>query len=449
MSKIKITEYFNTSVCDYGSYDNYRKVASAIDGLKVSARKCLHIMLKDNIKEPFKVQNFCARVSEKTNYIHGALSLYGVTVGLAQNFVGSNNIPLFKRKGSFGTRLIPEAAADRYIFTCKEDILDKIYMEEDIPNLIEQTFEGDIIEPKFYIPIIPMLLVNGSLGLTTGFSQKILSRNPIELIKWIKDKLNNKKFNGKLFPTFNGFNGKINQTGDNSFDIIGNYNKIQGNKIEIVEIPVGYTLASYLKVLDKLVEDKKIKDYEDLSDGNNFHINVIFWRNQGLDIDKCNIIQELKLVKSITENYTSLDENNKIAEYKSVEEILEAFYKVRLEFYQKRKLSQINKIKNQLILNASKLNFIKGIIDGTIIISNKSEEFIIKQLETNNNIKKINNNYNYLLNLTCSQLTKEKYNKLKEQVKNDKEQLKSINQIDIKDMWINDLDNLLKELKIK
>ena len=203
MNDIKITEFFDTDYCDYGSYDNYRKIASICDGLKPSARKCLYIVLKDNIKEPFKVQNLCARVSEKTNYIHGATSLYGVIVGLAQDFVGTNNIPLFQRKGNFGTRLIPEASADRYIFTCKEKYLDNIFNEEDNSNLISQIFEGDEIEPKFFIPIIPMLLVNGSLGLTTGFSQKILPRDPKELIKWIMCKLSGKKFTGKLLPYFN------------------------------------------------------------------------------------------------------------------------------------------------------------------------------------------------------------------------------------------------------
>ena len=448
MNSVEISEYFNTSYCDYSSYDNFRKIASMVDGNKISNRKCLYVILKDNIKNPVKVQNFISEVAKRTNYVHGASSLYGVTVGMAQDFAGTNNIPLLKRKGAFGTRTIPDAAADRYIFTCMEDIIPKIFMSEDMPNLQEQIFEGDVIEPKCYIPVIPMLLVNGAIGLTTGFSQKILSRDPKELIKWIKAKLSNKKFSGKLLPYFNGFKGSVveNDT-EGSYTIYGAFQKVSGNKVEINDIPIGYDLQSYLKVLDKLIDQKKIKDYEDLSEGNEFHIIVTFWRNQGLDIGKCDIMQELKLSKSVTESYTSLNEDNKVVEYKSTEELLEAFYKVRYEYYQKRIAYQIKKITDTLILNASKYAFIKGIIDETIVINNKSDEAIIAQLDKIELIKKVNNSYDYLLNIPCSQLTKEKYQKLKEQLKEDKQKLQEAKKVTVEELWNHDLDEILKNLK--
>ena len=445
---LNITSFFNTSYCNYGSYDNYRKIGSIIDGCKVSARKCLHIILHDNIKEPFKVQNLCARVSEKTNYIHGATSLYGVIVGLAQNFVGTNNIPLFKRKGNFGSRLIPEASADRYIFTCKEDYLDNIFKEEDKSLLIPQEFEGDFIEPKFYLPIIPMLLVNGSIGLTTGFSQKILPRNPKELIKWLECKLNNKKFNGKLLPWYKDFKGSIVQCENNSFEIFGKYEKIASNKIEITDLPCGpgtsgYSdLNSYLTVLDKLVEDKKIKDYEDLSETNNYKIIVTFYRNQGLNIDTCDIVKELKLSKPVTECYTSLNENNKVVEYSSVFDILENYYKVRYDFYIKRKDNLIKDLTQKILLDLSKYMFIKGVIDEEIVIKNKTNEQIYKQLAATKNIIMQNDSFDYLLNMPMHSITKEKYIKLKETIKELKNKLTEIKNISIEEMWLNDLNQL-------
>lgn len=450
MNDIKITEFFDTDYCDYGSYDNYRKIASICDGLKPSARKCLYIVLKDNIKEPFKVQNLCARVSEKTNYIHGATSLYGVIVGLAQDFVGTNNIPLFQRKGNFGTRLIPEASADRYIFTCKEKYLDNIFNEEDNSNLISQIFEGDEIEPKFFIPIIPMLLVNGSLGLTTGFSQKILPRDPKELIKWIMCKLSGKKFTGKLLPYFKGFKGSVISTGDNTYEIIGKYEKIGANKIEITDIPCGpgtggYSdLNSYLSVLDKLVEEKKIKDYDDYSEGNEYKIIVTFWRNQGLNIDTCDIIKELKLSKSVTECYTSINENNKVVEYNNVFDILENYFKIRYDFYKKRKEILLSQISNKIFQDISKYTFIKGVIDETIILKNKSYNQIEKQLITIKNIIKINDSYEYLLNMPVGLITKERYLKLKESLKELKVKHDEIKNKSIEQFWIDDLNILSK-----
>lgn len=452
MNKLNITNFFDEDYCNFGTYDNYRKIASIIDGNKVSARKCLHIILKENIKEPFKVQNLCSRVSEQTNYIHGATSLYGVIVGMAQDFVGTNNIPLFKRKGNFGTRLIPDASADRYIFTCKEDYLDLIFKPEDTSILIEQEFEGDIIEPKYFVPIIPMLLVNGSIGLTTGFSQKIMPRDPKELIKWIQCKLTNKKFTGKLLPYYKGFKGTIKQIDNNTFDIIGKYEKTGANKIEITDIPCGpgiggYSdLNSYLSVLDKLVEDKKIKDYNDLSETNEYKIEVTFYRNQGLDIDKCDIIKELKLSKTVTESYTSLNEENVVQEYNSVQDILEHYFTIRYDYYKKRKDLLIKQLTDKILLNISKYTFIKGVIDEEINLKNKNIELVEKQLSKIKNIIQIENSYDYLLNMPMSSITKEKYTKLKDQIKDLKTELTNIKNLSIEEMWGNDLQLIQKHV---
>ena len=340
---IKITNFFDTDYCNFCSYDNYRKLGSIVDGLKPSARKCIYVILKDKITDLFKVQNLCARVSEKTNYIHGATSLYGVIVGLAQNFVGTNNIPLLQRKGNFGNRLIPEASADRYIFTCAEKYLKDIFKEEDTDVLEEQVFEGDVIEPKFYVPIIPLLVVNGSIGLTTGFTQKILPRNPQEVIEWLENKLDGKKYKGKLLPYYRGFLGTIKETSKGVYDIYGKYEKISVNRIRITDIPCGpgisgyKDLKSYLAILDKLVENKKIKDYEDKSESNQYNIEVIFFRNEknGFDIDKDDLYSALRLVKSVNESYCSLNEENKVVEYKDIEDILNNYFKVRYKYYEK------------------------------------------------------------------------------------------------------------------
>ena len=123
---MKLSEFFKHEYCDYASYDNYRKIGSCIDGLKPSSRKCIYSIIKRNITNPKKVSQLKSDAASDTQYLHGDTALEGVIVGLAQDFTGSNNIPLLQREGSFGTRLIPAAAAGRYIFTCKEKYLDLI-----------------------------------------------------------------------------------------------------------------------------------------------------------------------------------------------------------------------------------------------------------------------------------------------------------------------------------
>lgn len=446
---MKISTFYQTDGCNYASYDNYRKIGNIIDGLKPSSRKCIYTIIKNNINSSKKVSQLKSKVSEETQYLHGDDSLAGVIVGLAQNFTGSNNIPLLQRDGTFGSRLIPEAAADRYIFTLKEPYLDKIFKEEDSKILIEQIFEGQKIEPKYFVPIIPLIAVNGSRGITTGFSQRILSRNTNDIIKYLESKLTNKKFTGHLLPYFNGFEGEIKEVKDKpgSFLVLGKIKKINDYKIEIIDVPISYTLKSYLKELDKLEDDKKIKEYKDYSENSKFRIEINFYRNQGLNANTPNLLSELKLVEPITENYTSMNDQNKVVEYKSIFEIIDEYYNVRLEYYQKRKDYLIKNLSNKILELYSKFLFIKGVIEKTIIISNKSDEEIIKQLEKVEKIIKLNNSYDYLLNMPMRSITKSNYEKLKETIKNLKNELIDLKKETIEDLWIKDLTELKASLK--
>ena len=293
-----------------------------------------------------------------------------------------------------------------------------------------------------------MLLVNGSIGLSTGYMQKILPRNPIELIKWILYKLDGKKYDKKILPWYNKFKGEIIQgQNDNSFLIKGHYNRINDYTIEIDELPVGYDLKGYIKVLDQLIEDKKIRDYDDYSENGEFKFKIHFFRNQGLNPKECDIYSELKLVKSISECYVSLFKNNKVKEYNNIEEILEDYYSVRYEFYIKRKEYLTHELEKTIRLNASKYIFIKSVIDGVLEIRNKPTEEIIKQLETIKNIIKYNDNYDYLLNMPMSSITKEKYLKLRDQLIELKNEYKKLIDTSIENMWKNDLSDLLREFK--
>jgi len=446
---MNISEFYRVNACDYGMYDNIRKLSCCIDGLKPSSRKCLYTVLKNNISTPLKVSQLMSKTSEQTNYLHGEQSLYGVIVGLAQDFTGSNNIALFQREGSFGNRLINDAAASRYIFTCKEKYLENIFLTDDNNILVEQFFEGDKIEPQFYVPVIPMLLVNGANGLTTGFRQIILPRNPKELIEWIKCKLNKTKFTGSLLPFYKGFTGKVIQdkTQTNKYYIIGKYSVQQGRKgsqpyIEISELPIGYDLKTYTKFLDKLIDDKKIDDYDDLSENGIFKFIVKFPKSGGYNATDKDLVDKLGLIKSFSEQYTSLDENMKVVEYNSIEEILEHYFEVRYDYYIKRKDDKLVDLFNQIKIAAAKYTFIKGIIDGDIIVNKKSINEIEQQLINIKNIIKIDDSYNYLLNMSVHSFTKEKYQKLYDDIKELSAKYKELKEMTIEQIWLKDLEKI-------
>jgi DNA topoisomerase-2 len=447
MKEVNISNFFREDYCQYGNYDLYRKIASYVDGLKMSSRKVIYTLLKNNIKAPKKVINIQSRIIEDTNYLHGDMSLYGVIVGLAQDHAGTNNISLLAKDGTFGDRLIPAAAAGRYISTAMKPVMEKIFRKEDLHILIPQEFEGEYIEPQFYVPTLPLLLINGSEGVSTGFSQKILPRDPKEIIRYIKAKLQGKNANIKLIPYYNGFNGTIikNEANENSYIIKGKFERINANNIRITELPVGYTLASYTKHLDKLEDAKIINTYTDKSNDGKFLFEVRAPREL-LKKSDTRIETLFKLNKIETEILTCNDEDNTIIEFNNPKNILNSFITIKLKFMQKRKDYAINKLTNDLQIMLSRLAFVKAVINKKIILNNRSAALIEKDLDKNNEIIKVEDSYDYLLRMPLSSITKERYKQLQEQIKKAKIDLQILKKTTIEDMWLNDIEELNKVL---
>lgn len=445
---MELSKFFNEDYCNFGAYDGYRKIANYIDGFKPSARKVMHTAMK-TVRDDIKVSILQSRTAEKTGYLHGEASLYGVVVGLAQDFVGTNNIPLLKREGHFGTRAEQDPAASRYIFTNCETVLPYIFREEDEAILKDQIFEGDHIEPQYFYPIIPLLLVNGSEGVAVGFAQKILPRNPIDIIKAIKYRLTSTGRDCKTYsiPYFKGFKGTVVETEPGSYEIKGTFERVHSTKIKITEIPIGYDLSSYLKVLDRLEDDGKIKYYTDMSSDESFCFEVHLQRADLETLTDDEIMQMFKLIKRVTENYTCIDEDNKIREFKSIDEVLDAYGKARIQAYAERKAWLLSRLETDIKTLHSKYLFVKNVIEKNIILDNKSEENVESQLEKINGIIKIDGSFNYLLNMPMRSLTKETYQKLKEQIKEKAEQLKTTKATSQFDLWMKDLEELERKLK--
>lgn len=442
---INISDFFKSQYTNYASYDNSRKIACVIDGNKISARKIIHTILQKNITKSTKVDAVQNLAASYCHYIHGAQSLYGVIVGLAQNFVGSNNIPLLQRDGTFGDRQFPEAAAGRYIYTMKEDYLDKIFIKEDEPVLEKLHFEGHKIEPKFFVPTIPMIFVNETLAITTGFFQRIYGRDPIEVINYLKKRLNGKKVKFDLMPYYKGFSGRIEKTDVNSYSFIGKVKKINTTTIEITELPPKYNLKQYIKILDKLEDNDTIRSYTDHSDADKdtykFTIRVKRSFNDKYKTEN-HLLKVFRLIKNETEILTGNNENMQIVEYKNIQQIMDNYYDVKMKYMQKRKDDMIAKLTKNIKLMNSKLEFIKGVITNKILISNKSIIQIEKNLDENQKIIKIEDSYDYLINLSIRALTKEKYDTLKKIIKESKIEFKEMSKRTITEMWLKELDDL-------
>ena len=439
---MKVSTFFKTDYVDYSSYDNLRKIGSAVDGMKNTARKIINTVIDKKIVNELKVSQLNSKMAEHTEYLHGDAS--GVVVTMAQAHAGTNNLPLLDRGGNFGTRSIPEASAPRYIYTNGSKEMWELFNKDDNNILIKQSFEGEDIEPMFYLPSLPMLLCNGSEGISSGFAQKILPRDPKAIKKYLKYTLEGKNKQNRPFkniPYWNGFNGLIEQgENPNQWLIKGVVKRLNTSTVEITELPIGYNLKSYLKVLKTLRDNGDIVSFQDNSDGENiFNFTIKFTRTILTKLSDERLLEKLKLVKKITENYTAMTATNTVHTFIDVNEIFQYYISIKKEYMLKRKNYLMTKLVEDIHFDASKYIFIKMIVDDELKINKRKKDTIIKDLDKIPKILKRDESYDYLLNMPIASLTIERMKKLMDDIKAKKQQLDKLKKMTIEDMWLEDL----------
>jgi DNA topoisomerase-2 len=449
LNEIPVTKFFGSDYIVFASYDGVRKIASFVDGLKPTARKVVFTMIDLNLVSPKKVDSIKAKVSDHTEYLHGQDSIEGVIVNIAQDFIGACNIPLLTRNGNFGYRLMPDASASRYIKTAQEDYLKKIFRKEDDLVIGQQELEGSLIEPKYFVPIIPLLLVNGSEGIAVGYAQKILPRNPKKVMEYIFTGMKDPEL---LMPWYNGFKGRIIKTDERSFSIYGVIKNKNTTTYEIEEVPVGYTYNSYMKVLNKMQERGEIQSFDDYCDLDKdefkFTVKVrreVYKNLKELDEDK--LLEYFKLVKRVTENYTCLNADNQIEVFKSVDEIVKRYAEIRIKAYETRKeIVQANMLQKIRELK-SKILFINMVRQETIDLKSWPKQQIIDNLDTMDDMVKHKDSYDYLMNMPMWSINDEAITKSLTEVQKLAKEYKKYCSIKISTLWKQEYKELCEKLK--
>jgi DNA topoisomerase-2 len=363
----------------------------------------LYAAFKRNLTTSIKVSQFSGYVSEHSCYHHGEESLNQAIVGMAQNFVGSNNINLLYPDGQMGTRLLggKDSASPRYIFTRLTSIAKMVYPEVDNKVLRYLDDDGVMVEPLFYAPIIPMVLVNGSKGIGTGFSTDIMCYNPLDIIEYLTRKLAGASNEGaELIPYYDGFKGTIQKTAPNKSLIKGVYEKIGPDKIRITELPVGYWTQDLKELLEVLMEPvvtkegKKIpplvKDCKHNSNDTVVDVTVDFYKGKLDELEaikhdnNCNGVDKLlKLSTSASStNMHLFDYNDKLKKYDTVESIIEDYFVKRMEIYGERKEYVVKALEKELTLLSNKAKYINENLEGSIDLRKKTKEQVISMLES-------------------------------------------------------------------
>lgn len=452
-STITINQFVNQELIHFSNYDNIRSIPSIIDGFKPSQRKVIYSCLKKNLNNEMKVAQLAGAVAEITAYHHGEASLMGTIINLAQNFVGSNNLNLLEPVGQFGTRLLggKDSASPRYIFTKISPKLDLIIKKEDNYILDYLDDDGYQIEPKNYYPILPLSLINGAEGIGTGFSTYIPNFRLQDVAEWFKNRLTNKK-REQLKPYYEGFKGRIISFDDSTWVSEGIL-EVTDNKVIIKELPVKLWTSDYKEFLENLVEEKDspFKNYQNLSSDTNIqfilkiepdkieHINKLL---TNVDANGLSDLHKfLHLYKTIkVSNLTLYDTNYKLRTYKNIDDILEEFYKFRLDIYEKRRLKLIEVLEKDKSYYSGQTKFIELVMDNTKIF--KMDEDKMSNYLSENKIKKYENSYDYVTNLSFKQLNVDNLNKLKNKIKDIETKIRELNNKTKQDLWLDDLSQI-------
>jgi len=461
-------QFINNEMIHFSTYDCARSIPNMVDGLKISLRKILFSAFKRKLTSEIKVAQFSGYVSEHSAYHHGEASLNGAIVNMAQNYVGSNNINMLEPNGQFGTRLHggDDSASERYIFTQLNTLTRSIFPEADDAVLNYLNDDGTLVEPEYYVPIIPFALINGISGIGTGFSCNIASYNPITIIEYLTNKLNNKSVSDVSFiPYYEGFKGTVTSISDSKFLIKGVYEKIGEDKIRITELPVGTWTMPYITYLETLMDGvvnsktgKKssptIRDFTSLCTEVSIDITVTLYRGslqelENTEYDNGNGIEKLfKLSTTVsTTNMHMFNKDCRLHKYNHVTEIIDEFYDVRIDVYRKRKEYLIDNIEKKLIKLSNRARYITEVLADRIDLRRKKSSEVNDMLTTME-FTKIDNDYKYLIKMPMDSVTDENVTSILKEHTDTEKELDVLKRTKLETMWKHELQTLLSHYNV-
>ncbi|TFY75740.1 hypothetical protein EWM64_g8272 [Hericium alpestre] len=474
--EISYSDFINRELILFSMADNVRSIPSVSDGLKPGQRKVIWACFKRKLKKEIKVAQLVGYISEHAAYHHGEQSLTMTIVNLAQDYVGSNNLNLLLPNGQYGTRDQggKDHASARYIFTEPAPITRAIFHPADDPLLNNLKEDNDVIEPEWYMPVLPLVLINGAEGIGTGWSTSVPSYNPEDIVANIRRLMAGEE-QVPMMPWWRGFKGTIKKTSEHKYDVTGVARKVNDTTIEIIELPIFKWTITFKAELETMIGEKGdgvVKDYKEHSDNVNVHFIVNMAANDVEKAEEQGLAEFFKLTTKIsTNNMICFDYDGKIKRYGSPEEIVEDFYPRRLAFYQKRKDYLANELQTQFERLSNQARFVQMIVDKQLVVSNRKKADIVAELrklefrpfpkvikakaagETEEVVEAeeeeaatgASSDYDYLLGMAIWSLTKEKIDKLRQQAAEKEQELLTLLELTPIRIWNTDLDNFLEE----
>ena len=420
---ISAYNFMNSAFKTFSLYDNVRSIP-ACDGLKPSQRKAIYGTLErgENAGE-LQVERLASYIAQKTDYHHGVVSMVSTIVGLAATkYPGANNMNLFVPEGQYGSRLTKEAGAGRYINTFLSKHFRQLFKKEDDVILEHNEVDGEQIEPKYYLPILPLVLINGATGMGTGHSVEIKSYHPDHIRDAVLKVLDGKKLkHGALVPWFRGFHGTVERNPDNGQVVMtGKLEVVNSSTIKITELPIGTFLDPYKAFLNGLEESEFITSSNDASTEEAFEFTVKAPRSTTvLPIEQ--LYQKFKLVSRDTENFTLWSPENRLVRYPSAEAVVEMYVPWRLGFYETRRQKLIVDTTESIRFQSEVIRFIRFYLANTKTFRDTPKKELVEVLLQNKFV-----DYERLLSMTIWNLTRDRIEELEKKLVDQRAYLASL-----------------------
>lgn len=480
-------EFVHKELIHFSNRDLERSINHMCDGLKESTRKILFTCLKRKLyTQEIRVAQLAGSVSELSAYHHGEASLQQAIIGLAQVFVGANNINILMPNGQFGTRIQggADAASPRYIHTLLSQLARKVFREEDAAILKYLDDDGVPIEPEYYIPVIPMILVNGGLGIGTGFSTNVPSHNPSDVIDLCMrtcaaldeavgmienaDDLSRSydtvmsMMYPEIKPWYLGFTGTIIPHKESSFASKGVYRWIDDQTVEITELPIGTWTDDYKDFLTSMITNGSsvLRDFENHYTAKTVKFILKLYPNARVGAE-ATFEADFKLVSTknlSTNNIHLYGADGAIKKFANTIDVFREWACVRIAKYMERKHQQLKMMEHEYKILSSKVRFIQDIIDNKVKVMNKKQSEVEDQLRslkypqmsepTDENGSEDTsgtsspNNYNYLIRMPISQLTFEKKQALEKEANKLNGEIRALRAKPVQHIWRDELQEL-------
>lgn len=468
---ITCTDFLNNDMVLFAMDSCIRAIPSVVDGLKPSQRKVLYTLFKMSgvkARTQMKVFQLGGLVAKQSNYHHGDQSMNGAIIKMAQDYPGSNNIPLLQRSGQFGSRQEngEDAGQPRYISACLAEITRYIFPAIDDCILEYREEDNQSVEPNYYVPIIPMVLINGVTGIGTGWSTTIPQYDPYDTIAYVRNLL---KPDGKkvvIRPYTQGYKGDITfEPKDCTVTYHGVFT-LNGTNLNITEIPISYKISDLHAMLN-LYSTDQVKTTKpragskaaakttvipavvnsftnnNTTDANSVNYNIVL----KVPMPKPTVINAFKLVDTIkTTNMVAFDPDGMIHRYADIYGMIDDWYMTRYEFYVKRIQKQIDDMERKVTITSNKARFIQENIEETISVRNVPKKQV-EQILLDRNYDTIDDKYDYLLEMHIYWLTKEKYEQLLKELEECNQQLEALRATTPEIEWLKDLDTLENYMK--